>query len=233
MSDASVRAGTDSIEQLAESLHEALIRARPVPPLTERNPALGVADAYAIQQINLGRALAAGATLVGRKIGLTSEPMQKLLGVDEPDFGYILDSMLVPDCGTIVRSRMCAPRVEPEIAFRLSRPLSGPGVTIDDVLDATEYVAAALEIVDSRIDDWRITLPDTVADNASSGMVVLGLVCRQRRDHRLRARVGGVGSSGRGGGLAGQRAGALRYRNRGRTIRHVRFDHRRLFCGHR
>ena len=69
---------------------------------------------------------------------------------------------------------MCAPRVEPEIAFRLSRPLSGPGVTIDDVLDATEYVAAALEIVDSRIADWRITLPDTVADNASSGMVVLG-----------------------------------------------------------
>jgi 2-oxo-3-hexenedioate decarboxylase/2-keto-4-pentenoate hydratase len=100
--------------------------------------------------------------------------MQNLLGVDEPDFGYILDSMVVPN-GTAVRcGRFCAPRVEPEVAFLLGKPLRGPGVSIDDVRSATEAVAVALEIVDSRIADWKLTLRDTVADNASSGAVVLG-----------------------------------------------------------
>jgi 2-oxo-3-hexenedioate decarboxylase/2-keto-4-pentenoate hydratase len=133
-----------------------------------------LADAYAIQQVNLARHLTTGRALVGHKIGLTSEPMQNLLGVDEPDFGYILDSMVVPN-GTAVRcGRFCAPRVEPEVAFLLGKPLRGPGVSIDDVRSATEAVAVALEIVDSRIADWKLTLRDTVADNASSGAVVLG-----------------------------------------------------------
>ncbi|MFN3602097.1 MAG: 2-keto-4-pentenoate hydratase, partial [Dietzia sp.] len=92
----------------------------------------------------------------------------------EPDFGFVLDSMVIADGGTIHASSLCAPRVEPEIAFRLNRPLRGPDVTIEEVLDATDSVAAALEIVDSRIEDWRITLVDTIADNASSGAIVLG-----------------------------------------------------------
>lgn len=158
----------------ADRLDEATRDATPIDPLTSERPDLDVATAYAIQARNLDRALAGGDRLVGRKIGLTSAPMQNLLGVDQPDFGFILDSMVASDGGSIARSSLCAPRVEPEIAFRLHRPLRGPGVGVVDVLDATDAVAAALEIVDSRIADWRITLPDTVADNASSGAVVLG-----------------------------------------------------------
>lgn len=146
----------------------------PIPPLTETFPGFDVADAYAVQQINLRRRIAAGARLVGHKIGLTSQPMQELLGVAEPDFGYILDDMVLSNDATVPVDRFCAPRVEPEIAFLLHRPLRGPGVTVADVHAATEAVAVALEIVDSRIADWKLTLPDTVADNASSGAVVLG-----------------------------------------------------------
>ena len=100
--------------------------------------------------------------------------MQELLGVSEPDFGYILDSMMLPNGAEVPVTAFCAPRVEPEVAFLLRAPLRGPGVTVDDVLAATETVAPALEIVDSRIADWRITLADTIADNASSAAVVLG-----------------------------------------------------------
>ena len=108
--------------------------------------------------------------------------MQALLGVDEPDFGYILDDMVLHRRHSRRRAeRFCAPRVEPEVAFLLRRPLRGPGVTAADVREATEAVAVALEIVDSRIADWRLTLPDTVADNASSGAVVLGDWILRRR----------------------------------------------------
>jgi 2-keto-4-pentenoate hydratase len=127
-----------------------------------------------VQQVNLTRRLVEGHTLVGHKIGLTSEPMQTLLGVDEPDFGYILDDMVLPNGSAATATRFCAPRVEPEVAFLLREPLRGPGVIVDDVRAATAAVAVALEIVDSRIADWKLTLPDTVADNASSGAVVLG-----------------------------------------------------------
>ncbi|WP_067975581.1 2-keto-4-pentenoate hydratase [Mycolicibacter icosiumassiliensis] len=162
------------IREAAGLLHAAQTERAPITPLTERYPGLDVAGAYAIQQVNLSRRLATGRTLVGHKIGLTSAPMQTLLGVDEPDFGYILDDMVLADgCVTPVAG-FCAPRVEPEVAFLLCAPLRGPGVTVADVRAATEAVAVALEIVDSRIADWKLTLPDTVADNASSGAVVLG-----------------------------------------------------------
>lgn len=145
----------------------------PIAPLSVRYPELRVADAYAIQQVNLQRRITAGATLVGHKIGLTSAPMQKLLGVDEPDFGAILDDMVLAT-STADADRFCAPRVEPEVAFLLRKPLRGPDISVADVYGATEAVAVALEIVDSRIADWQLTLIDTVADNASSGAVVLG-----------------------------------------------------------
>lgn len=162
------------IQDSADLLYGAQTTRTPIGPLTERYPGLTVADAYAIQQVNLRRRLRDGRALVGHKIGLTSESMQTLLGVDEPDFGYILDDMVLANGSAVPAARFCAPRVEPEVAFLLRAPLRGPGVTVDDVRAATEAVAVALEIVDSRIADWKITLPDTVADNASSGSVVLG-----------------------------------------------------------
>ena len=162
------------IDEAAGLLFTADADRAPIGPLTERFPAMDLADAYSVQQVNLIRRLRAGRVLVGHKIGLTSEPMQTLLGVDEPDFGYVLDDMVVPDGASVPGERFCAPRVEPEVAFLLRDPLRGPGVTPDDVRAATESVAVALEIVDSRIADWKLTLRDTVADNASSGAVLLG-----------------------------------------------------------
>ncbi len=162
------------VTEAADLLDAAQADRAPIAQLSERYPGMSLAEAYAIQQINLRRRLNSGASLVGHKIGLTSKAMQTLLGVDEPDFGYILDDMVVPDRSTVARARFCAPRVEPEVAFMLHKPLRGPGVTVADVRAATEAVAVALEIVDSRIADWKLTLHDTVADNASSGAVLLG-----------------------------------------------------------
>jgi 2-oxo-3-hexenedioate decarboxylase/2-keto-4-pentenoate hydratase len=162
------------IRHAADLLAVADEQAAPIGQLTARYPDMDVADAYAIQQVNLARRLAQGRRLVGHKIGLTSAPMQTLLGVDEPDFGYLLDDMVVPNGSAVPRARFCAPRVEPEVAFLLHSPLNGTDVTADDVRAATEAVAVALEIVDSRILDWKLTLRDTVADNASSGAAVIG-----------------------------------------------------------
>ncbi|KDE98236.1 2-keto-4-pentenoate hydratase [Mycolicibacterium aromaticivorans JS19b1 = JCM 16368] len=162
------------IEDAAGILAVAAEQARPTDQLTGRYPGMDVGDAYAIQKVNLARHLGAGRCVVGHKIGLTSEPMQTLLGVDEPDFGYILDDMVLANDSTAQWARFCAPRVEPEVAFLLRAPLRGPNVTVHDVRAATSAVAVALEIVDSRIRDWKLTLRDTVADNASSGAVVVG-----------------------------------------------------------
>lgn len=169
-----VTAQEPQLDEAAERLYAAQATGSPIPPLTETYPNLGVAQAYSVQRRNLARHLGDGALLSGHKIGLTSAPMQTLLGVNEPDFGYVLDRMVVPNGSAVPRNAFCAPRVEPEVAFLLRAPLRGPGVTVADVMAATQAVAAALEIVDSRIADWRITLADTIADNASSGAVVLG-----------------------------------------------------------
>lgn len=133
-----------------------------------------VADAYAVQQALIQRWLAAGAVQVGWKVGLTSAAMQRLLGVTEPDFGHLLDTMQVADAGVVRRSELIWPRVEPEIAFVLRADLRGPGVTEREVLAATAALVPALEVVDSRIRDWQIRLADTIADNASCGRFVLG-----------------------------------------------------------
>lgn len=164
----------EDVVRAAAWLHDAERDRAPIPPLTETMPGLDLATAYAVQRAGLRTRLAAGATLRGHKIGLTAAAMRQLLGVDEPDYGYLLDTMLCGDGARLAVDRFCAPRVEPEVAFRLRSPLSGPGVTAADVLAATDALAPALEVVDSRIADWRITLADTVADNASSAAVVLG-----------------------------------------------------------
>ena len=158
----------------AQLLYDAQRSGIPVSPLTETYPNLDVAQAYSVQRLNLARHTDQGRVLRGHKIGLTSAPMQELLGVSEPDFGYILDSMVLPNGAAVPVTTFCAPRIEPELAFLMRATLRGPGVTVDDVMAATEAVAPALEIVDSRIADWKITLPDTIADNASSGAVVFG-----------------------------------------------------------
>ena len=163
-----------AVQDAADELYAAQAECAPIGPVSERFPGLDVDGAYAIQRVNLSRRLGDGHTLVAHKIGLTSEPMQTLLGVEEPDFGYILDDMVLTNGEAVAASRFCAPRVEPEVAFLLRKPLHGPVVTVNDVYAATEAVAPALEIVDSRIADWKLTLPATIADNASSGAVVLG-----------------------------------------------------------
>lgn len=160
--------------ELADVLWSAEQTGVPVQPLTARPDGLDVDQAYAVQAHNAARRIAAGATLRGRKIGLTSLAMQRQLGVDEPDFGVLLDDMFVEEGDAIDLSELIAPRVEAEIAFVLGRDLHGPGVTVAGALRAIDAALPALEIIDSRIADWRITLPDTVADNASSARVVLG-----------------------------------------------------------
>jgi 2-keto-4-pentenoate hydratase len=146
---------------------------------------LTVADAYRIQMINVERRVASGRRIVGGKVGLTSIAMQKMMRVDEPDFGHLFDDMILQSGSDCPVGTLMLPRVEPEIAFVLSRELRGPGVTRDDVLAAAEYVTPALEIIDTRIRDWKITLADTIADNASSGRVVLGAEKTPPRRHDL------------------------------------------------
>ncbi|MBX6395487.1 MAG: fumarylacetoacetate hydrolase family protein [Alicyclobacillaceae bacterium] len=157
----------------AERLLQAERERRPIQPLTEAEPDITVVDAYRIQLALIERKLGAGDRVVGHKIGLTSRPMQEMFGVREPDYGHLLRSMQV-ESGATVDAPLIQPRVEAEIAFVLGTGLEGPGVGLHDVLRATEYVVPAIEVVDSRIENWRIRLADTVADNASSGCFVLG-----------------------------------------------------------
>jgi len=160
--------------EAAAALRDAEEQRTPIGPLSASYPGIDLDDAYRIQSDNIERRLADGARLVGRKVGLTSASMQEMMGIDDHDYGVILDTMVGSDGGTLEAGRFCAPRVEVEIAFLLARPLVGPGVTVEDVLAATTAVAPSIEIIDSRIADWRITFEDTVADNASSGAMVVG-----------------------------------------------------------
>jgi 2-keto-4-pentenoate hydratase len=164
----------ERIDRLAQELLTATDQVRPVRPLRQRHPDLDVTEAYRIQQHQLRARVAGGEQLVGRKVGLTSAAMQAQLGIDSPDFGFVLDSMTFADGDTASADRFIAPRIEPELAFVLNRPLAGPGVTTVEALTAVEHVFLALEIIDSRVADWNIGLVDTVADNASCGAVVLG-----------------------------------------------------------
>jgi 2-keto-4-pentenoate hydratase len=164
----------DDIGKAASALLDSYASRVPVAPLSETYPGMSVDDGYAVQQAQVVSWTAAGAVVKGHKVGLTSKAMQAQLGVNQPDFGVLFDSMFLPEGMTVPVSRFLQPRAEPEIAFVLRRHLSGPGVTVAEALAAVDFVLPALEIIDSRIADWKITLPDTVADNASSGAVVLG-----------------------------------------------------------
>ena len=172
------------IEESARALHDAERSRVPIAPLSEQYPSLTPAQSYAIQSAWLDLLRKEGAQVVGHKIGLTSKAMQEQLGVNEPDYGFILDTMVVPSGSTLPRSAFLLPRIEPEIAFWLAEDLHGPGVTAEQVLAATQGVSAALELVDSRIENWRIKLVDTIADNASSARLIVSqqLVSPQELD---------------------------------------------------
>lgn len=163
-----------TVEAIALELDTARLECRMVPPLAARYPDMTIADAYKAQKLQADRRIAGGARVVGKKVGLTSKAVQNMLGVHRPDFGYLFSDMGVPSGGNVSRASLVQPKIEGEIAFVLKHDLRGPGLSAADVLRATEGVMACFEIVDSRIADWKIGIIDTVADNASSGMFVLG-----------------------------------------------------------
>jgi len=165
---------TQLIEQLGTELYQALVDAKTVKPLTDRHPDITIEDAYKIQQQLMKLRLIAGERIIGKKIGVTSKAVMNMLGVYQPDFGYLTDGMVYNEGQAIPMSRLIQPKAEGEIAFVLKKTLKGPGISSADVLAATEGVMACFEIVDSRIQDWKIKIQDTVADNASCGVFVLG-----------------------------------------------------------
>ena len=162
------------IEQLGDELYGALTACQVLDPLSSRHPDITIEDAYAIQQRLIARRLDAGERVVGKKIGVTSQAVMNMLGVFQPDFGILLDGMVYNEGQPIEARTLIQPKAEGEIAFVLKKDLMGPGVTAADVMAATEGVMACFEIVDSRIRDWKIQIQDTVADNASCGVFVLG-----------------------------------------------------------
>jgi len=162
------------ITQLGDELYTALSTGKTVSPLTSRGFDITIEDAYHIQQRMLSRRLEKGEKVVGKKIGVTSAAVMNMLGVHQPDFGYLLDGMVYNEGESIPMDTLIQPKAEGEIAFLMKKDLMGPGVTAADVLAATAGVMACFEIVDSRITDWKIKIQDTVADNASCGVFVLG-----------------------------------------------------------
>src|SRR3954452_1675115 len=202
-------------QELADELWDADRTAKPVAPLTDRYGDLGIEDAYAVQTINIDRRVGAGELVIGRKVGLTSRPMQQMLGVDEPDFGVLTDAMIVEDGDLIDLGRLVQPRVEAELAFVMERDLAGPGVTSAGALAAIAGALPSVEVVDSRVADWKIKLVDTVADNASSGLIVLG--GRMRKVEDLDLRLLGVVVS-RNGEMIDTGAGAAALGNPARCV---------------
>ncbi|RDH78672.1 2-keto-4-pentenoate hydratase [Mycolicibacterium moriokaense] len=161
-------------DELAADLAQAERSRIPIDPLTTGNPDIDVVDAYEIQLINIRQRVAEGATVIGHKVGLSSKAMQEMMGVDEPDYGHLLDEMAVFEDKPVPSGRYLYPRVEVEVGFILADDLPGEGCTEDDVLAATAAFAPAIELIDTRIKDWKIKLCDTIADNASSAGWVLG-----------------------------------------------------------
>jgi 2-oxopent-4-enoate/cis-2-oxohex-4-enoate hydratase len=170
------------VNDAAELLYAALRKGEVVDPLTSHHPDVTVEDAYAIQQQLMARRLQDGERIIGKKIGVTSQAVMNMLGVNQPDFGILTDAMVFNSGDPIPASSLIQPKAEGEIAFVLKHDLMGPGVTAADVLRATEGVMACFEIVDSRIRDWKIKIQDTVADNASCGVFVLSSALIDPRD---------------------------------------------------
>ena len=163
----------DKVKIISNELHDAETGKRAIEPLSSRFPEITINCAYKIQLENVGRRVKAGEKIVGKKIGLTSYPMQKLLGVYEPDYGHILNTMVLLK-NELSLSTVIQPKAEGEIAFVMKESIEGPGVSSTDVIRATDFVMPAIEIIDSRVRDWKIKIEDTVADNASSAFILVG-----------------------------------------------------------
>ena len=166
LSDADRRKAADILMTAEKERRQAVQLSKTWPDIT-------MDDAYAISTEVAQRKVAAGARLIGHKVGLTSKAMQRSSQIDEPDYGHLLDGMMIADGAKIPHERYCRPRVEIELAFVMGKPLKGPGVGLTDVLRATEYVVPAIEIVDARLQDPR-RIFDTVADNGAAAGIVVG-----------------------------------------------------------
>lgn len=164
------------IQGFADELYSALRHQKMIDPLSEREPEMTVEDAYAVSSALLQKRIELdGEKVIGKKIGVTSQAVMNMLGVNQPDFGYLTDAMVVEEGQPLsITDKMIQPRAEGEIAFVLKCDLEGPGITAADVLRATDFVVPCFEIVDSRIRDWKINIQDTVADNASCGYFLIG-----------------------------------------------------------
>ncbi|EMN4761813.1 MULTISPECIES: 2-keto-4-pentenoate hydratase [Enterobacteriaceae] len=176
----------DEIYAAAGALYDAAERGTAIAPLRERWPTMSLDQAYAIQRVNTERRIAAGARRVGCKIGLTSPVVQQQLGVDQPDFGVLLNTMEYGDSEPIPAKILAQPKVEAEIAFVLKQDLAMAQPGLLDVMQAIDYALPAIEIVGSRIAQWNIRLTDTVADNASSSAYVLGTTPKRLAEFDLR-----------------------------------------------
>lgn len=167
-------ASANYIEDIADALHEAEIQRHPINPPTDTYPDLSLRDAYRVQRSNIYRRVDYGEKIVGHKVGLTAKAMQELFGVDEPDYGHLLNTMMHSQDAPLNLQELIDPQIEIEPAFVLAKPLRGPDLALEDVLAATDYISVCFEVIDSRIINWRIKLADTVADNGSSARVVMG-----------------------------------------------------------
>lgn len=205
------------LDALAGRLNDAMRHRLPLEPLTHTHPGIDVDDAYQISLRWLRQREAAGERVIGKKIGVTSKAVQDMLDVHQPDFGFLTDRMQLADgaIASLSALSLIQPRAEGEIAFMLRKDLQGPGITRQDVLDATAWVAPCFEIVDSRIRHWQIRIEDTVADNASCGVFVVG---SQRTDPAAldlanvtmrMLRNGQAAGSGRGEAVQGHPAEAV------------------------
>jgi len=199
----------------AEALLKAGDECRPIPQVSKTWPGMEIADSYVVQQMWADLRVQRGARVIGHKIGLTSRAMQQASKMTEPDYGVLLDDMVVEDGDEIALSRLVQPRVEAEMAFVMERELVGPGVTTANALAAIAGVLPAIEVVDSRVADWKIKLVDTVADNASSGLLVLG--GRMRKVEELDLRLLGVVVN-RNGEMLDTGAGAAALGNPARCV---------------
>jgi len=163
-----------STQTIADELATAYRTRQAIAPLSETDPDLTIDDAYEIQLAQVSRWVADGAVVKGYKVGLTSQAMQQQLGVSQPDFGHLTGTMFHLEHSPIDASGFLQPKIEPEIAFVLKGEIRGPGVNVAEAIQAVDFVVPALELIDSRIVDWRIGIVDTIADNASSCGVILG-----------------------------------------------------------
>jgi len=177
---------SDLVANLAQRINDAWRTQLPITPIRDHFAEGDTEGAYAVQNVNTTRWEAEGRRLVGRKIGLTSKAVQKQLGVDQPDYGMLFDDMEVPDGWEVSRKSLIQPKVEAEVAFVVGRDLTDPQMTLAEVIRAVEFALPAIEIVDSRVADWKIGIIDTIADNASSGLYVLGSQPKLLKDIDLR-----------------------------------------------